>query len=123
MDKAEQSELEALRKRVAELEGKANAPAVVAGRSRWVLTQPHYRNGEMYPPGQVIEIENEVPGKTWKRLELNEMPAAPTEGPVNLSATKPQEHLAEPTKSPTTLSEAQRPVVTPKKARPNDVSV
>lgn len=123
MDKAELAELEALRKRVAELEGAKPAAQIVPGRSRWLLTQPHYRNGEMYQAGQVIEIENEVPGRTWKRLELDELPAAPVEAPVNLSATKPQEGLAAPVKAPSTLPEAQRPVVTPKKARPNDVSV
>lgn len=29
------------------------------------LTQPHYRLGRMYEPGDVLHLKNDVPGKTW----------------------------------------------------------
>lgn len=35
----------------------------------FVSTRYHYRMGRYYSPGEVIHIKDEVPGKTWTRVE------------------------------------------------------
>jgi len=43
---------------------------------RFRLTQQHYRLGRMYEPGDVIDLIDDVPGKTWVPYE-DPAPLAP----------------------------------------------
>lgn len=63
--------IEELKTKVAQAtvnESKPPRLPVVPGFSKWRLKQRHYRQGRMYEPGEVIEVENEAPGKTWERV-------------------------------------------------------
>lgn len=41
------------------------------------LTEPYYRQGVMYLAGQTITIENEVPGKSWERVDPSDHDITP----------------------------------------------
>jgi uncharacterized coiled-coil protein SlyX len=45
------------------------------GTKRYTLTQPHYRREKYYEPGDIIEVTDEKPGRTW----------VPYEGPASSS--------------------------------------
>lgn len=55
------------------LAARAGAKPVEAPRQKesgaFVSTRYHYRLGRYYAPGEVIHIKDEVPGKTWTRVE------------------------------------------------------
>jgi hypothetical protein len=33
------------------------------------LTEPYYRQGRMYQPGELVTIKDEVPGKSWEPFD------------------------------------------------------
>lgn len=48
---------------------KQETQGVVKGTVTYRLTQPHYRQGRYYQPGELITVTDEKPGKTWVRVE------------------------------------------------------
>ena len=57
------------------------------GEKTYRLTQPHYRLGRLYQPGELITVTDEVPGRTWDLYEPEaEMKAARK---AQLDASKP----------------------------------
>lgn len=39
--------------------------AIVPGTKSYRLTEPHYRRGRYFQPGEVITVTDEQPGKSW----------------------------------------------------------
>lgn len=85
----EQAELEAMEAEIAALKKKVSAPKRAAVSGTFRLTQPHYRDSVMYQPGDIIRIENEVPGASWVPVDLTA--PAPAPAVVNLSAGRPSD--------------------------------
>lgn len=48
------------------------------------LTERHYRAGKLYDVGELITVENEVPGKSWEPFD----PDAPRRAEVPKAAPK-----------------------------------
>ena len=48
------------------------------------LTEKHYRAGTLHMPGELITVENEVPGKSWEPFD----PDAPVRPAVPKAAPK-----------------------------------
>lgn len=83
-----QAEVDALQKEVALLEQRAllrkrkealeaeeallglrKDEGIVKGEATYRLTQPHYRKGVTYQPGDLITVTDEKPGRTWVRVD------------------------------------------------------
>lgn len=48
---------------------KSTIPEQYRGTKTYRLTQPHYRQGRYFNPGELITVTDEVPGKSWVLLE------------------------------------------------------
>jgi hypothetical protein len=59
-------------------EPRAAPLAPVVGKKTFRLTERHYRAGQMFEAGDLITIENEVPGRSWQPYD----PEAVTPAPV-----------------------------------------
>lgn len=57
----------------------------IMGKQTFRLTEPHYRLGRTYQPGELITIENEVPGRTWELFDPNAPVVAPVVVPPSVS--------------------------------------
>ena len=44
-------------------------PEQFKGTRKYRLKQPHYRQGLLYAPGDIITVTDEVPGKSWVPVE------------------------------------------------------
>lgn len=44
-------------------------PDLVKGKATYKLEAPHYRKGVLMPKGAKITVENEIPSRTWTRID------------------------------------------------------
>lgn len=73
-EKAMNAQLEELARRDATREARAkrtpSEEGVVRGKACYVMKAPHYRLGELIPAGTVVQVEDERPSKTWRRVPM-----------------------------------------------------
>lgn len=66
------------------------------GTRTYRLTEPHYRLGIMYQPGELVTITDEPPGKSWKLVHVDEEgPYVPSELANPYDAAKAPKQLDE----------------------------
>ena len=60
-------------------DAKSNIDPKYKGEKTYRLTQPHYRLGRLYQPGELITVVDEVPGRSWLPYDAKAEAAAKAE--------------------------------------------